>query len=191
MELLPLWIALAVVIVIVAVIALVWISQRRRLVRLGDNADRAWGEVRGGIERRAELVPRLLEAVRTPASHENRAFEQAETAIADSLSAASPADASAVENRVQGAIRGLFSVAEGYPALQTDADFLALQKQLVDEENAIQSARRFYNGAARELGTAVRTFPSNVVARSMGEHEREFFEVADRAAIAEPPRVQF
>lgn len=191
MELLPLWIVLGVVVVLAVIVVAVIVSQRKRVGRLALRADDAWGEVQRGLDRRAEIVPQLLAAVRAPASHETKVFAGVESAIAESTSARTPGAASKAENDVQGAIRGLFSVAEGYPALQTNPEFLELRSQLVETENDIQSARRFYNGSARELGTAVRTFPSSMVARSMGQGEREFFEVADRAAIAEPPRVQF
>jgi LemA protein len=92
---------------------------------------------------------------------------------------------------MQQALRSLFAVAEAYPALQASQNYLQLQQSLVDTEDKIQASRRFYNGGVRELNTKIKIFPNNLFARGLGFVEREFFEVADGPAIAEPPRVQF
>ena len=89
------------------------------------------------------------------------------------------------------ALKSLFAVAEGYPQLQASQNFLQLQGELVATEDKIQAARRFYNGGVRELNTKIKVFPNNLIARKLGFGEREFFEVEDASAIAEPPRVQF
>ncbi|MCU1534845.1 MAG: hypothetical protein JWR53_1326, partial [Glaciihabitans sp.] len=93
--------------------------------------------------------------------------------------------------QMQGALKSIFAVAEAYPQLQASQNFLQLQAELVDTEDKIQASRRFYNGGVRELNTKIRVFPNNVFAKRLGFTAREFFEVADAAAIAEPPRVQF
>lgn len=100
-------------------------------------------------------------------------------------------EASVAENHLQGALRSLFAVAEAYPQLQASNNFTQLQRDLVQTEDKIQSSRRYYNGSVRELNTSIKVFPNNVVAGPFGFSEREFFDVADRAAISEPPRVQF
>jgi LemA protein len=92
---------------------------------------------------------------------------------------------------MQSALKSIFAVAEAYPQLQASQNYLQLQGELVDTEDKIQAARRFYNGGVRELNTKIKVFPNNVFANKLGFSERQFFEVADAAAIAEPPRVQF
>ncbi len=88
-------------------------------------------------------------------------------------------------------MRSLFAVAEAYPQLQASTNFLQVQQALVDTEDKVQAARRFYNGGVRELNTKIKVFPNNLFAKGLGFSEREFFEVADSSAISEPPRVQF
>jgi LemA protein len=92
---------------------------------------------------------------------------------------------------MQSALRSVFAVAEAYPQLQASQNFLQLQGELVDTEDKVQASRRFYNGGVRELNTKVKQFPNTLFVRNLGFTERDFFEVADGAAIAEPPRVQF
>ena len=92
---------------------------------------------------------------------------------------------------MQAALKSIFAVAEAYPQLQASQNFLQLQGELVDTEDKIQASRRFYNGGVRELNTKVLLFPNTLFAKSLGFDQREFFEVADAAAIAEAPRVQF
>ena len=92
---------------------------------------------------------------------------------------------------MQQALKSIFAVAEAYPQLQASQNFLQLQSELVDTENKIQAARRFYNGGVREYNTKLQIFPNNLFAKMFGFAGREFFEVDDVAAISEPPRIQF
>jgi LemA protein len=92
---------------------------------------------------------------------------------------------------MQQALKSIFAVAEAYPQLQASQNFLQLQAELVDTEDKIQASRRFYNGGVRELNTKIKVFPNTLFVRGLGFNERDFFEVTEPAAIAEPPRVQF
>jgi LemA protein len=105
--------------------------------------------------------------------------------------AQTPAEASAAEGHMQTALKSIFAVSEAYPQLQASQNFLQLQSELVDTEDKIQAARRFYNGGVREFNTKTRTFPNTLFVKRLGFTERDFFEVAEPSAIAEPPRVQF
>ena len=125
------------------------------------------------------------------AAHESQVFENVTKARAETLSVSSPAEAAAAENHMQSALKSIFAVAEAYPQLQASQNFLQLQGELVDTEDKIQASRRFYNGGVRELNTKIKVFPNTLFVRGLGFHEREFFEVTEPAAIAEPPRVQF
>ena len=112
-------------------------------------------------------------------------------ARAETVSAQTPAEASVAEDHFQAALKSIFAVAEAYPQLQANQNFLQLQAELVDTEDKIQASRRFYNGGVRELNTKIKIFPNTLFVRGLGFKEREFFEVDEPAAIAEPPRVQF
>jgi LemA protein len=104
---------------------------------------------------------------------------------------AHPGQAAAAEDAFGSAMKSLFAVAEAYPQLQANQNFLSLQQELSDTEDKIMAARRFYNGGVREFNTKIKVFPNNVFAKNLGFAVREFFEVADSAAIQEPPQVKF
>jgi LemA protein len=102
-----------------------------------------------------------------------------------------PGKAAAAEDAFGSAMKSLFAVAEAYPQLQANQNFLSLQQELSDTEDKIMAARRFYNGGVRELNTKIKLFPNNIFARNLGFSAREFFEVADVNAIQDAPKVQF
>ena len=161
------------------------------LVRLNVRVDEAWSDITVQLKRRADLIPNLIETVKGYAAHEKAVFENVTKARAETLSAQGPADAAVAETHMQSALKSIFAVAEAYPQLQANQNYLQLQQELVDTEDKIQASRRFYNGGVRELNTKIKVFPNTLFVRGLGFHEREFFEVADAATIAEPPRVQF
>lgn len=182
---------LIIVVVILAIIGIVYWATYNSLVTANVRVDEAWSDITVQLKRRADLIPNLVETVRGYAGHEKTVFEDVTKARAETLSASGPAEASAAENHLQGALKSVFAVAEGYPQLQASQNFLSLQSDLTDTEDKIQAARRFYNGGVREFNTKIYVFPSNLVAKQLHLTKRDFFEVADAAAIAEPPRVQF
>jgi LemA protein len=182
------------ILIVVALLVIVGIylwATYNSLVSLGVRVDEAWSDITVQLKRRADLIPNLIESVKGYASHERGVFEDVTRARAETLSASTPAQAGAAENHMQAALKSIFAVAEAYPQLQASQNFLQLQSELVDTEDKIQASRRFYNGGVRELNTKIKIFPNNLFARSLGFTEREFFEVTEPAAIAEPPRVQF
>jgi Uncharacterized conserved protein len=180
-----------IVVVIVAIIGIYFWATYNSLVTLNVRVDEAWSDITVQLKRRADLIPNLIETVKGYAAHEKTVFEDVTKARAETLSAQGPAEASAAENHIQAALKSIFAVAEAYPQLQASQNFLRLQSDLVDTEDKIQASRRFYNGGVRELNTKIKVFPNNLFAKRLGFGAREFFEVADVAAIAEPPRVQF
>lgn len=182
------------VLIVVAVLVLIGIylwATYNSLVQLNIRVDEAWSGITVQLKRRADLIPNLIETVKGYASHEKAVFENVTRARAETLAATSPGEAGIAEGHLQQALKSLFAVAEAYPQLQASQNFLQVQHALVDTEDKIQAARRFYNGGVRELNTKIKVFPNNLFARGLGFTEREFFEVADSAAISEPPRVQF
>ncbi|UFS59855.1 LemA family protein [Subtercola endophyticus] len=184
-------IALIVVVVLVIIIGIYLWATYNSLVTLNVRVDEAWSDITVQLKRRADLLPNLIETVKGYAAHEKGVFEAVTKARAETLSAQNPAEASVAENHMQTALKSIFAVAEAYPQLQASQNFLQLQAELVDTEDKIQASRRFYNGGVRELNTKIKVFPNNVFAKRLGFTARDFFEVADLAAIAEPPRVQF
>ncbi|MGD9607434.1 MAG: LemA family protein [Leucobacter sp.] len=186
--------SLIAVLVIVGVLLIVGIylwATYNSLVTLRVRVDEAWSDITVQLKRRADLIPSLVETVKGYAAHEKGVFEAVTQARAETISASTPAEASLAENHMQQALKSIFAVAEAYPQLQASQNFLQLQGELVDTENKIQAARRFYNGGVREFNTKIQIFPNTLFARGMGFREREFFEVDDVAAISEPPRIQF
>ncbi|WP_296192197.1 LemA family protein [uncultured Microbacterium sp.] len=184
-------IPIIVVVVIVAAIGIYLWATYNSLVQLGVRVDEAWSDITVQLKRRADLIPALVETVKGYAAHEKSVFENVTQARAETINAETPAAAGAAEGHMQRALKSLFAVAEAYPQLQASQNFLQLQQSIVDTEDKIQASRRFYNGGVRELNTKIKVFPNNLFARGLGFTEREFFEVENGAAIAEPPRVQF
>ena len=184
-------IVIGIIVLLVVVVGIYLWSTYNGLVTLNVRVDEAWSDITVQLKRRADLLPNLIETVKGYAAHEKGVFEAVTKARAESLSAGSPHEAAAAENHMQSALKSIFAVAEAYPQLQASQNYLQLQGELVDTEDKIQAARRFYNGGVRELNTKIKIFPNTLFVRGLGFSEREFFEVADAAAIAEPPRVQF
>jgi LemA protein len=180
------------IIVVVAVIVGIYLwSTYNALVTLNVRVDEAWSDITVQLKRRADLLPNLIETVKGYAAHEKGVFEAVTKARAETLSAGTPAEAGAAEGHMQSALKSIFAVAEAYPQLHASENFLQLQSELVDTEDKIQAARRFYNGGVREFNTKILTFPNNMWANRLKFGKRDFFDVADAASIAEPPRIQF
>ena len=185
---------LIVILVIVALVVIIGIylwSTYNGLVKLNVRVDEAWSDITVQMKRRADLIPNLIEAVKGYAAHEKQVFENVTAARAATVNASPPAEAGKAENMMQAALKSVFAVAEAYPQLQANQNFLQLQGELVDTEDKIQASRRFYNGGVRELNTKIKVFPNTLFVRGLGFKERGFFEVDEPAAIAEPPKVQF
>ena len=179
-------------VVVVAVIVGIYLwSTYNALVTLNVRVDEAWSDITVQLKRRADLIPNLIETVKGYAAHEKGVFEAVTKARAETLSASTPAAAAEAEGHMQSALKSIFAVAEAYPQLHASENFLQLQGELVDTEDKIQAARRFYNGGVREFNTKILTFPNNMWANKLKFGKRDFFDVADAAAIAEPPRIQF
>ena len=184
------WIAL---VVVVLVGIYLWATYNG-LVTLNTRVDEAWSDITIQLKRRADLIPNLIETVKGYATHEREVFENVTKARAATVSPdvlAHPQKAAQAEGDLQSTLKSLFAVAEAYPQLQANQNFLSLQQELTDTEDKIMAARRFYNGGVRELNIKIKQFPQNLFVAGLGFAAREFFEVADSAAIQEPPQVKF
>lgn len=186
-------IALIAIVVVVVLIGLFFWATYNGLVKLNVRVQEAWSDITVQLKRRADLIPNLVESVKGYAAHEKGVFEAVTAARTAMLSATSegPAAAAKAENQFEGALKSLFAVAEAYPQLRATENFQQLQNELVDTEDKIQASRRFYNGGVRDLNTKIQMFPANMIAGMLGFKQREFFEVADSAAIQEPVAVKF
>ena len=180
------------IIVLLAIIVGIYLwASYNGLITLKNRVDEAWSDITVQLKRRADLIPNLVSSVQGYAAHESGVFEAVTAARAATVNATTPAQASAAENQMQGALKSIFAVAEAYPQLQASQNFLQLQAQLVDTEDKIQASRRFYNGGVRDFNTKIQTFPNNSFAKRLGFSARDFFEVDDPTAIADAPKVQF
>jgi LemA protein len=154
----------------------------------------AWANIDTELRRRYDLIPNLVETVKGYASHEREVFEEvARTRSMAASTTGSPAQQAAAEGPFVAALGKLFAVAENYPELKANQNFLALQSELSNTEDRIQASRRFYNANVQGYNRRVQSFPSVLVARSFGFKEEEFFEIepALRAAVEQAPRVDF
>ena len=139
-----------------------------KFVKLGNHAKEAWSDIEVQLKRRYDLIPNLINAVKGYATHESSAFEKVSNARAQAMNASNGHDMAAqakAEGELSGTLKSLFAVAEAYPELKANTNFLELQRELSDTENKIQSSRRFYNGNVRDLNIAVESFPANIIAK--------------------------
>ena len=177
---------------IIAIIVLWVVFAYNNFVQMVMRAKEAWADIDVQLKRRYDLIPNLVETVKGYATHEREAFENVTRARSAAMGASTPAQKGEAENMLSGALKSLFAVAEAYPDLKANTNFLELQRELSDTENKIQAARRFYNGNVRDLNTALQSFPGNIIAGMFRFEAREFFELGDTdAAAREPVAVKF
>ena len=185
--------ALWIVIGIVVVLALfLWITYNA-LVTLKIRVDEAWSDITVQLKRRADLIPNLVNTVKGYAKHEKGVFEEVTKARTEVMNAKTPKDAAKADNMLEEALKSIFAVAEAYPDLKASQNFSELQAELVDTEDKIQGARRFYNAGVRDLNTKIQLFPNNIFAGMLGFKEREFYDVeeSERATVEKPIDVDF
>jgi LemA protein len=179
-----LWILLAVLAVLVVALVVGY----NRLVRLRNEADTGWSNIDVQLERRADLIPNLVETVKAYAAHEREVFQNVTEARAALQRAGSPRAAAEADDLLGLALGRLFAVAEAYPELKASENFLRLQEDLTDTEDKISAARRYYNSTVMHYNTAIQSLPWVLVARPLGFAEREFFSAEGDTA---PPQVAF
>jgi LemA protein len=179
-----------IIIFILVIIIVGWlIGIFNRLVTLRNRAKEAWADIDVQLKRRYDLIPNLVETVKGYAAHEKEVFEKVTEARAKAISAQGLTEKGQAENMLSGTLKSLFAVAESYPELKANQNFLELQRELTDTEDKIQAARRFYNGNVRDLNIQIETFPTNLIAGAFGFQKMEFFEIGE--AEKEPVSVKF
>jgi LemA protein len=172
---LALWIALGVL----GVLLIAGILVFNRLVRLRNRVDNAWSQIDVQLRRRYDLIPNLVESVKGYAAHEREVFERVTLARSQAQAAATVPDQARAEDALTTGLRRLMAVAEAYPQLRANENFLALQEELTGTESKIAFARQFYNDQVMLLNTLIQSFPSSLVARTFRYQPREFFDIED------------
>ena len=176
---------------IAIVLILIVVGLYNGLVRARNSCDESWADIDTELRRRYDLIPNLVETVKGYAAHERETLERViqarNTAMANH---GSPASQAKDENVLIGALRQLFALAESYPNLKANENFLQLQGELANTENRIQRSRRFYNANVRDLNNRIQTVPSNIIAGMFSFTPKEYFEIED-AAVREPVKVKF
>ncbi len=171
----------------------VWlVSIYNRLVALDQRVDQSYADIEVQLNQRHDLIPNLVETVKGYASHERETLDAVVQARNSAVTAAGPAAQASAEGVLTSALGKLFALAEAYPDLKANTNFIQLQDELSDVENKLAAARRFFNNAVSELNTGIQQFPAVLFAASFGFKEREFFDLGeDRATIAAAPKVEF
>lgn len=180
-------------IIIAVIVALVlWVvAIYNGLITLRNRTDEAWSDIDVQLKRRYNLIPNLVSTVKGYAAHEKEVFENVTKARSQAMQATGhPAQQAKAENMLAGALKSLFAVAENYPQLKANENFMQLQEELVDTEDKIQASRRFYNGNVRDYNTKLQVFPNNFVASLFKFEAKEFFEIEEEEA-KKPVKVSF
>lgn len=186
------FVVLLIILAIAAALALVAIGAYNRLVRLRQVANQAFADIDVQLRQRHDLIPNLVETVKGYATHEHDTLEAVMTARNGAAKASSVEAKVGAENLLTASLGRLFAVAEAYPDLKANQNFLALQRDLSDIENKLAAARRFFNNAVGEFNAAVQQFPAVLFAAAFGFQTREFFDLGEQRAQAEtPPSVKF
>ena len=182
------WVILGVIVVLV-----IWaISIYNGLVALRQRADQSFADIDVQLKQRHDLIPNLVETVKGYAAHERGTLEAVVQARNTAVAAPGVEQKVAAENMLTGALGKLFALAEAYPDLKANTNFLQLQSELSDIENKLAAARRFFNNAVQEYNTGIQQFPAVLFAASFGFRERTFFDVGDaRPQLEQAPGVKF
>jgi LemA protein len=178
-----------VVVALVVLFVLALILIYNGLIRLRNRIDNAWSQIDVQLKRRYDLIPNLVETVKGYAAHERQVFENVTQARANAINAQGPAQQAEAENVLSGALKSLFAVAEAYPELKANQNFLSLQEELTSTEDRVAYARQFYNDSVLSYNNKLQTFPRNVIAGMFNFEKREYFEGEPEATG--PVRVQF
>lgn len=178
-----------IILIIIAVLAIWIVAVYNGLIRLKNRVDEAWSDIDVQLKRRYDLIPNLVNTVKGYATHERELFEKVTQARTAAMGAQTPHDKEQAENMLSGTLKSLFAVAEAYPDLKANQNFLELQRELTDTEDKIQASRRFYNGNVRDFNTKIEIFPNNIIAGMLRFVKREFFEAEE--GEKEPVKVEF
>lgn len=181
------WIAL----LVIAVVALGFIFLYNSLITSRNRVEEAWSDIEVQLKRRYDLIPNLVNTVKGYTQQETSVLNSVTEARTRAMNAKTPAEQAKDENMLSGALKSLFAVAESYPDLKSNQNFMQLQSDLTDTEDKIQAARRFYNGTVRDFNTKLQVFPTNLFGTMLGFSAKPFFDIDETGAEGQPVNVQF
>ena len=181
---------LIIVVAVLAVIAIWGIAVYNGLITLKNRVDEAWSDIDVQLKRRHDLIPNLVNTVKGYATHEKELFEKVTVARNQAMGAKNAQEKAAAENALTDTLKSLFAVAEAYPDLKANQNFLELQRELTDTEDKIQASRRFYNGNVRDYNIAIELFPARFFVGLLGFKKKDLFEITDLKE-KEPVKVSF
>ena len=182
--------ALVIFLIIIGGLFLIAVGMYNSLIQMRNRCDNAWAQVDVQLKRRYDLIPNLVETVKGYAKHEREVFQNVTEARTRAINASTVKDQSAAENQLTGALKTLFAVAESYPDLKANQNFLMLQEELAGTEGKIAYARQFYNDQVMKFNQKQQIFPSNIIAKMFTFKEKEYF-VLEEPAAKEPVKVSF
>jgi LemA protein len=182
--------ALVIFLIIIVAAALVAIGMYNRLITLRNRCDNAWSQVDVQLRRRYDLIPNLVETVKGYAKHESTVFQNVTQARAAAVNAQTVKDQSQAENVLSGALKSLFAVAENYPELKANQNFLMLQEELAGTESKVAYARQFYNDNVMKFNMSQQVFPSSIIANMFNFKQRDYFQIEEQVARG-PVKVSF
>ena len=179
---------IVIVVIVVLIVGFFWLGYNS-LVKRRNQVDNAWSQIDVQLKRRHDLIPNLVETVKGYAAHERGTFEAVTQARANAINAQSPAEQAQAENVLSGALKSLFAVAEAYPDLKANQNFLNLQEELTSSEDRVAYARQYYNDSVLSYNTQIQKFPTVILAGMFNFEKREFFDAAPEDT--ETPQVSF
>ena len=179
-----------IILIVAGVILFIGVILYNSLVTKRNRVKEAWSDIEVQLKRRYDLIPNLVETVKGSSNFESSTLEKVVSARAKAMQGGSHEEVAQAENMLSGTLKSIFALAESYPDLKSNQNYLSLQSELSDTENKIQSARRFFNGNVMEYNNALQTVPTNVIAHSFGFTAETFFEL-DNEAAKDPVKVSF
>jgi len=180
-----------IILIVLAVLVLWAVFAYNSFISLVTKAKEAWADIDVQLKRRYDLIPNLVNTVKGYATHESSAFENVTKARAAAMGAGTVEEKSKAEATLAGALKSVFALAEAYPDLKANQNFLSLQQELAGTEDKIQAARRFYNGNVRELNIRIQSFPGNVIAKAFSFAVMEYFQLDATDVAKNPVEVKF
>jgi len=182
-----------ILLIVLVVLVLAVIGLFNSLIRSRNRVEEAWADIEVQLKRRYDLIPNLVNTVKGYATQESTVFENVTKArtMAMGAGAGDMQEKLKDENMLSGALKSLFAVAEAYPDLKSNQNFMQMQSDLTDTEDKIQAARRFYNGNVRDFNTKLQVFPTNMVAGMLGFTAKSFFDIDEKGPEGQPVNVQF
>ncbi len=182
---------LLIILIILVIVVIAVIAIYNKLVRLRNTVKSSWSDIDVQCKKRYDLVPNLVETVKGYATHERTVFEKVTEARSVGIKASTPAEMAKAENMFRDTLKSLFAVAEAYPELKANQNFIQLQSQLQELENNIEYARRYYNAVVRDYNVLIESFPSNLIASQFNFKQSELFQLESPGAERQPVKVSF